>query len=905
MVSGHFNHLFRLTTIKSFFLYKCQLLARKLCQREKPQLMQRLLLSILITLLPAALFGQGIKGTIKDNEGSPMPFASIYVKEIGTGTSSNLEGNYELPLKPGKYQVTYQFMGFASQIKQVEIGNSYTTLNITLVPQVIELPTVEVTGKAEDPSYTIMRKAIAKAKYHLMQNDSYSAEVYMKGTGQITKVPWLLRRTLEKEGIDTSQVFTSESVSEIFFERPNKFSEKVISVRASGQDMQNANPNSYINSSFYLPEVVNAISPLSPRAFAYYKFEYQGSFRERGYEINKIKITPRSKGDDVFEGEIYIREDFWNIHSLDVTTSLYGFKIRIQQIFAPIVDETWMPVTQQFDFWGSIFGLAGKYSYLASVSNYKVTPNKDLDASVVLVDEKIAPAPEEIKAIKEGNLDKGVQEVFQEDKKVSRKQFKKLMKEYEKQEREEKEERDVISDYSFRVDTLAAKKDSMYWAKIRPVPLTVKEVQSYKREDSTYVADKAQAEADSSIRRNGKRFKGMDILTGGYYRLGKRLRFDFEGLLPQTRFNTVEGWNLDFTGAFTWRNDTTTRFRVEPFIRYGFASNKLYGKLETRFGIGNRQQRSTFRVSGGSYIQQFKNESIDPFINSVYTLFLEKNFMRLYEKDFVKFSWAKRFKYKYYASASLEYVSRSELFNNTNYRLKDVDNRNFKPNRPFNEEAFAGGFQNSGALISVLSVRGRPWLKYRRYNGRLIPIDNTSPELRLTYRKGFNDAFDSQVNFDHLELGLKADVKLGVRAKIDLDIEAGKFFGERQMLFTDFKHFRGNRLGFTPLKVTGGYRLLDYYRYSTGDEYFSALTHIRFRKLLFTRLPVLRVSGIKENLFVNYLRTPTSDNYIELGYTIDNIFRIFRLEFVQSFQDGKAREFGVRIGVASIFGNDD
>lgn len=867
--------------------------------------MQRLVLSMLIALIPIGVLAQGIKGTIKDNEGNPMPFASIYVKEIGTGTSSNLEGNYELPLKAGKYQITYQFMGFASQIKQVEIGSEYLKLDIVLAPQVIELPTVEVTSKAEDPSYTIMRKAIAKAKYHLLQNDNYSAEVYMKGTGQITKVPWILRRTLAKEGIDTSQVFTSESVSEIYFERPNTFSEKVISVRASGQDMDNANPNSYINSSFYLPEVVNAISPLSPRAFAYYKFEYQGSFRERGYEINKIKVTPRSKGDDVFEGEIYIREDFWNIHSLDVTTSLYGFKIRIQQIFAPIVDETWMPVTQQFDFWGSIFGLGGKYSYLASVSNYKVTPNKDLDASVVLVDEKIVAAPEEIKAIKNGDLDKGVQEVFQEDKKVSRKQFKKLMREYEKQEEEEKAERDVISDYRYKVDTLAAKKDSLYWAKIRPVPLTVKEIKGYKREDSTYVADKAKAEADSSILRNGQRFEVSDLLTGGHYRLGKRLRFSFPGLVPYTRFNTVEGWNFDFTGAFQWRNDTTTRLRIAPFVRYGFASNKVYGKLETRFGIGSREQRSTFRISGGSYVQQFSPGSIDPFINTIYSLFYERNFMRLYQKDFARVSWAKRFKYKYYASASLEYASRSQLFNNTNYRFFDKENRSFRSNAPLNLESPTGGFQDSGSLISTLSLRGRPWLKFRRYNGRLIPINNTSPELRLTYRKGFSDAFNSQVDFDHLEFGLKTDIELGVRAKIDLDLEAGKFFGNTQLLFPDFKHFQGNRLLFSPINVTGGFRLLDYYKHSTSDEYISALTHIRFRKFLLTHIPALRLTGLKENLFVNYLHTPTSDNYMEVGYTIDNIFRILRLEFVQSFQGGKAREFGVRIGVASIFGDNN
>ena len=137
-------------------------LARILFRNVKPQFMQRLTTLTLMLLLPLGLLAQGIKGTIKDNEGNPMPFASIYVKEIGTGTSSNLEGNYELPLKSGSYQVTFQFMGFASQVKKIDVGGDYIQLDIVLVPQVIELPTVEVTGKAEDPSYTIMRKAIAK-----------------------------------------------------------------------------------------------------------------------------------------------------------------------------------------------------------------------------------------------------------------------------------------------------------------------------------------------------------------------------------------------------------------------------------------------------------------------------------------------------------------------------------------------------------------------------------------------------------------------------------------------------------------------------------------------------------------------------------------------------------------------
>lgn len=869
-------------------------------EKLKPN-MKKLLLVISLLMSVYQMNAQGIKGVIKDEKGEALPFASIFVKEAGSGTSSNLEGFYEYRLKPGTYQVTYQFLGYATQIKTVKVANVFEVVNLQMQPQVVNLPTFILEANAEDPSYTIMRKAIAKAEYHLIQNDNYSAEVYMKGTGQVTKVPWLLKKTFEKEGIDTSQVFTSESVSEIYFERPNTFKEKVISVRTSGQDSDNANPNAYINSSFYLPKVVNAISPLSPRAFSYYKFKYEGSFMERGYEINKIRVTPRSKGDDLFEGVIYIRENFWNIHSLDLKTSLMGFEIRIEQILAPIKDEIWMPVTQKFEFSGSIFGLAGRYDYLASVSNYQVTENKDLNPDIILIDEKIEEAPEEVEIKKTVSATDSVSQVFNTEQPVSRKQLRKMMKEYDKEEREDLEEQDVVSDYSYKIDSLATKKDSIYWASRRPIPLTQREVIGYKKEDSTYFADKAKSEADSSKSRNGVKFKPSDLLAGSNYALGKRLRFNFPGFLPQVRFNTVEGWNLDFTGTLSWREDTTARLRISPFIRYGFASEQLYGKVETVFGIGQREDRGTFRIQGGHYIEQFNPDAIDPFINSMYTLFSEKNFMRLYERDYVNISFAKRYRYNYTFSTKLEWANRSELFNNTTYRLVDNENRVYKPNRPVNNEDFAGGFQNSASLISRVSLEVKPWLKFRRYNGRLIPLEDSSPSFRFTYRKGFDDVLGSDVKFDHLELGLKTSARLGVRARIDIDAEAGTFFNNPTLLFPDFKHFPGNRLTFAPLNVTGGYRMLDYYKYSTADNYLSVFTHVRFRKLLFTQLPVLRLSGLKENLFVNYLNTSTSDNYMEVGYTIDNIFRFFRLEFVQSFQDFKPKDFGVRFGVASIF----
>lgn len=121
------------------------------------------------------------------------------------------------------------------------------------------------------------------------------------------------------------------------------------------------------------------------------------------------------------------------------------------------------------------------------------------------------------------------------------------------------------------------------------------------------------------------------------------------------------------------------------------------------------------------------------------------------------------------------------------------------------------------------------------------------------------------------------------------------------MLFTDFKHFNGGLTVIAPTNLTNNYRLLDYYQYSTQQSYASLFTHIRFRKFLFTHIPLVRISGVKENLFINYLKTDFSPHYVEVGYTIDQIFRLFRLEFVQSFNGLEPYQFGVRIGVSSLF----
>ena len=57
--------------------------------------------------------------------------------------------------------------------------------------------------------------------------------------------------------------------------------------------------------------------------------------------------------------------------------------------------------------------------------------------------------------------------------------------------------------------------------------------------------------------------------------------------------------------------------------------------------------------------------------------------------------------------------------------------------------------------------------------------------------------------------------------------------------------------------------------------------------------------GIREGFFANYLNNQVASNYVELGYGINYIFRVIRIEAVTSFIDGKYEDFGVRIGIAT------
>ena len=66
-----------------------------------------------------------VRGSLIDGDfQDPVPFANILVKETGTGTTTDFDGNYELILTEGVYTLIFSFIGYETiEIKDVNVAS--------------------------------------------------------------------------------------------------------------------------------------------------------------------------------------------------------------------------------------------------------------------------------------------------------------------------------------------------------------------------------------------------------------------------------------------------------------------------------------------------------------------------------------------------------------------------------------------------------------------------------------------------------------------------------------------------------------------------------------------------------------------------------------------------------------
>jgi hypothetical protein len=831
----------------------------------------------LASMLPTSRAGK-LSGTITDDKGALLPYASVLVKGTTKGTTANNQGKYFLDLEPGQYIIICQYVGYARQEKSVNIKEDPLVLDFRLSLLQTVMKEIIVKPGGEDPAYEIIRHAIKKRKLYENPIDSFTCEAYIKTLIKTRKLPnKIFGRKVPTEGFKSMGVdstgkgiiYLSESLTKIAFKKPDQVKLEVISGRESGSNGYGFNFPTFIN--FYSNNVNIFVTQLNPRGFVspiadgalnFYRYKYLGSFFEDGKEINQIKVIPRRKFEPLFSGTINITDGDWRIHSLDLSLGKESQleiidTLTIKQIQVPVNGDLWRTKDQIVYFTFNLFGVGATGTFLNVYNKYDITPR------------------------------------------FRKKYFNNVIVKY---------------------DTAVNKKTKAYWDSLRPVQLEPEELNDYKLKDSLFLNDhdspRSKRLVDSARRKQGRASVG-NIFWNGINEANSDPRhpprFKFDPILKGLEYNTAEGLAVNLQVSFikTFPKQKQ-RWSFTPHIRYGFSNTEFnawgtiaLSKRTFQWNAdGGSADRSSWQFSGGKRVSQFNPENpISPLVNEIYTLLLRENYLKIYENYFGSVVYTNRFDNGLRVSGSLLYEDRLPINNTTDFSFfgnSGKQAKTFTLNYPYEKIPFQ--FLKHDALIAGIELQYKPGQMYIEFPDYKMALGSKYPTLSLSYKKGLENLLGSNVNFDKWKFSVWDDLNLKLLGLISYRLSVGGFLNSKIVFIQDYQHFNGNQTIFAS-PYLNSFQIAPYYANSTTAPFY-AEGHIDYHLngLLTNKIPLFRrlnwnLVGGSNAFYVN----PTN-NYVEIFAGLENIFKLLRIDFVWSYLNGNLGQEGIRIGFGGLFG---
>lgn len=790
--------------------------------------MNRTFLTLLfLTTAITISFAQQFKlsGSIKDSEGQPVSFASVYIKNTTKGTSANIDGFYRFAIEKGTYTIVYKAIGYKPVEKEVSIAADVVE-NITLNREAYTLSGVTINGNAEDPANEIIRQTIKKREEHLTEVNAYTANVYIKGVQKLVGAPKkIFGKDIQKMlDLDTSRkgiLYLSESTSTFAYKRPDKIHEEMISSKTAGKNNAfSFNKASDLIINFYenilLEDKLSSrgfVSPISDNAFLYYRYKLLGVSIENGTAINKIEVIPRRTYDPVFRGVIYIKDDSWHL----VNTDLYLTKntginlldtLNISQQFIK-TDHTYMPSNINFKFSGNILGFKFEGYYVGVYSNYNLQPD--------------------------------------------------FPKNYFKGE-------------VLKITKAVNKKDSLFWLNNRPIPLTEEERREYLRKDSIAALKTSKPYLDSIDRANNK--LGLVKLTVTGYTVNNRYtqkQYRFDPLYRSVFYNTVEGLALKYGVTYTKTLENNRYYNIRPEARYGFSNKTLTGSITANYYY-NPVKRANINISAGSGIYDLNNYgSMRLLGNTINTLLFETNFSKFYKKEFANVGATRELVNGLQAALDVNYSRNTNLVNTTTFKIKDLKGETFTSNNPFTPDTETPLFPTYRALTLTASLKYTIGQQYiTRPDGKYYQ-PSKYPVIDLSYRKGISGLLSSDVDYDLVSLEVSQNrISSGLWGYSSFVVGTGKFLNNDKIFYPEARHFRGNKSLFS-LPNLRKFQFLDFYLFSTDREYLEAHLEHNFSGLLTNKIPLIRKLKLEEIIGASYLSQPIKRNYTEFYFGLQRL----------------------------------
>ncbi len=824
--------------------------------------------AIALTLLFSLGAHAGVlKGRVTDTSGASLPYATVYIQGTTVGVNANANGDYELNVGTGTFKVVCQYVGYKAVTYTVSFSGAETqNHNFKLRDEATEMKEVVVSASGEDPAYAVIRKAIARRKFHLDQLQSFSTGIYFKGVMRSRKLPG---KFMGKEinaagmGVDSAGKGVLYLVEQDADYYSNGEKEKTIihSVHESGNKSGLGFSQFPSVISFYKNNIDvigdgsrGYISPVSENALNYYRYKMLGTFMDHGRMINKIQVIQKRLYEPCFNGVIYIADDEWAIHSLDLSlVKQSGMDmidtLRVEQVYLPLKDDLWVIKSQVMYF-------AVKFMMF------------DVTGQGVAV--------------------------------------------YNRQKINEEVNDSVLSGKFVSVyDKTANKVDTSHWQN-RPVPLAEDEAKDFVIKDSI-----AQKRADpvyrDSIRRKGNKFSPLGALISETSFSGREYKttVSFNPLLMGLdgnnvlNYNTVEGFNIAPKINIKRKIDTGKTLVLDLAPRYGF-SNKRFNSIGRVYYV-TRDRKWLNRtwllgIEGGHYVFQFNPDNpVIPMLNTYRSLFARENDLKIYERSELSLIARRNYGNGFSWKIRTSFQDRIPLENADSLSFARGDRGGYTSNMPA-VGGTAQPWQRHKAMIVTAGISFKPGYTYTQYPDYKVANGSSWPRFSVAYQKGFAGIFNSATDFDKWSFSIADDMRLKLLGSISYNVSIGGFLNSRYVSLADMKQLNGMRGVGYAAPYLNSFQFAPYYLFSNvAPIYGEAHVEYHLNGLLSNKIPLLRQARYYLLVGGNAFYSDADHFYSEAFVGIDNIgwklVRFLRVDFVQSWDSYSGRNSGIRLGI--------
>lgn len=799
--------------------------------------MPRTLITFLLLAIACRVLAQAaLEGTVRGEDGEPLPYANLFFPDLQTGTATDDDGAFYFRFpSAGEYRVAVSALGYQTSDDTLVIGDATVRNDFTLYTSAAELNEIVVSASKRDPAYAIIRNASERRKDRLTDISSYKVEVYLKAREDIEsfETPREKRRRERREakgrdpdpapavsvstagdeggipdGMLAEEPPALDSATQALlkalnlvetrltlnYEAPRNYKEERHGFRVSGEKEGLFVPlfgdgdfdfyNAQVDFGSLLD--LKLLSPLAPTAVLSYKFKLLSSKAETTVGgsselVHEIEITSRRSGDASVEGRIWINDGTWVINRVDVVLPKGALKfldeIRFEQSYGLVGDSTWLPVRQVFTYATD----EGRKKRFEGKTTIRYT---DYELGVAFP-----------------------QNFFRGELAVT--------------------------------GAEAYKRDSTYWEAARPEALEADEALVTRVRDSITARRSTPAYRDS-VETAFNKVKPLEVIWDGVgFRNWRSQREVYFGSLPSwIGFNVVGG------------------FRVGPFMHFAKTypnGRRIYTSVNGSVGLADQD------IQGSSYTSW----RYDPMQLGTITLDVERGYEAVNPNDAILNQLQRsnyflvnrgRLGHSYevlnglYVDATVGFAERLPATGSLSFIGQAIE-----------DETVAPAFQPYELFTAEVGLRFTPFQKYLTEPTRKVVLGSAWPTLGLRYKRGVPDAFGSDVDFGYVEASLRQNLLLGPLGNTRYVATAGTFTSARHLPFIDTKRFpRSNPWLFSaPL---ASFQIIDTLLVTSRPFVeFHALHH--FNGAFLNNLPLLRLTGVEFVVGGGFMYLTEGDGY--------------------------------------------